>query len=120
MRHTYLWFAQIVTGALIAISLGFHMVIMHLEDVLGFFNIEIHEPASWGSMIERADQVSWVIFYILFLAFVLYHGLNGLRGIVLELVPSTRGGRIVNWLTVMVGIFAFALGTYVPLALFLR
>ncbi len=118
MRHTYVWFAQLVTAALIAAFLGIHMVLMHLEDILGFFGVEIHEPTSWGSMIERAGKGSWLAFYILFLAFVVYHGLNGLRGILLELMPSPKVERVINWTIIALGVIAFALGTYVPVALF--
>lgn len=118
MRRTYLWFLQLVTGALMAVFLGTHMVIMHLEDILSFFGIKVHEPTSWGSMIERAGKGFWLAFYILFLAFVLYHGLNGLRGIILELTPSAKTERIITWAIVALGIVAFALGTYVPVALF--
>lgn len=118
MRHTYLWLAQLVTGALLFVFLGIHMVMMHLEDILGFFGIEIHEPTSWGSMMERAGKGSWLAFYILFLAFVLYHGLNGLRGVLLELPLSAKIERVINWATIALGIIAFALGTYVPVALF--
>lgn len=119
MRHTYLWFLQLVTGALMAIFLGTHMVIMHLENILGFFGIEIREPTSWKSMMERAGNSFWLAFYILFLAFGLYHGLNGLRGIILELSPSAKTERIVTWAIVAIGIMTFALGTYVPTMLFL-
>ena len=119
MRGTYLWFLQLITGILIAFFLGIHMVMMHLGDILGFLGIHISEPTSWTSMIERADQGTWLAFYILLLAFALYHGLNGLRSILLELSPSAKTERIMTWAIVALGIVAFALGTYVPVALFL-
>ena len=37
MRNTYLQFAQLISGVFIAILLGIHMVIMHLDKILNFF-----------------------------------------------------------------------------------
>lgn len=118
MGRTYLWFAQIVTGAILVIFLGIHMVMMHLDDILGFFGTDIGEPASWTSIMERADQGLWLGFYIAFLALVLYHGLNGLHGVIFELSLSPRGEQITTRVIVALGIIAFGLGTYVPLILF--
>lgn len=118
MRPTYLWVWQLVTGALLAFFLGTHMVMMHLEIILSFFGIKIPEPTAWDSMMERARESFWLAFYILFLAFVLYHGLYGLRGIILELSPSARAERLITWVIITIGIIVFALGTYVSIALF--
>ena len=117
MRNTYLWFLQLVTGVLIAVLLSIHMVIMHLDAVLGFFGVDVAEAISWESMIDRATQGVWAGLYIALLAVVLYHALNGLRGIILELTPSARTERIVTWGIIAFGIVAFAGGTYVPVAL---
>ncbi len=118
MFHTYLRFLQLATGALIAFFLGTHMVIMHLPKILGFFGIEIHKPTSWESMMKRAQENFLLVFYILFLAFALYHALNGLRGIILELSPSSRTKRVITGLIIILGLITFALGSYVPVALF--
>jgi len=51
MRNTYVWFLQLVTGVLIAVLLGIHVVIMHLDAILGFFGVDMAEVTSWESMI---------------------------------------------------------------------
>jgi len=117
MRSTYLWILQLVTGVLIAVLLGIHMVIQHLDAILEFFGVEAAEAISWTAMIDRASQGIWVGLYIALLAVVLYHALNGLRGIILELTPSARTERIVTWVIIAFGIIAFVGGSYVPLAL---
>ena len=114
MRTTYLWFLQLVTGVLIAVLLGTHMVIQHLDAILDFFGIEVTEPTSWASMIDRASQGIFVALYIALLAVGLYHGINGLRGIILEVTPSARTGRIVTWVLIVFGIIIFGWGTWVP------
>jgi succinate dehydrogenase hydrophobic anchor subunit len=117
MRNTYLWFIQMVTGVLIAVLAGIHVVTQHLDKVLGFFGIDINEPTSWYSMIERSREVIWAGIYIALLAVVLYHSLNGLRNIILELTLSARTEHIVTWTIVIFGIVVFIWSVYVPVAL---
>ena len=117
MRNTCLQLLQLITGALIAILLGIHMIIMHLDAVLGFFGVHIAESTSWESMIERARQGLWTGIYIALLVFALYHALNGLRGIILELTPSRSSERIITGVIIMFGIIFLILGTVVPIAL---
>ena len=112
MRGTYLWFVQLVTGALIAVLLGIHMVVQHLDAALG-----TPDPTAWEPMIGRAGQGTWVFLYISLLAFGLYHGINGLRGIILETTASVKTGRVVTWVLAILGIIVFIWGTYVPVAL---
>ncbi len=118
MRNTYLWLLQLVTGVLIAVLLGLHMVLQNLDDILGFFGVNITEPTSWESMIDRAGQGIWVGLYIALLAVGLYHGINGLRGIILELTPSARTERIVTWGLSVFGIIIFIGGTWASVYLF--
>ena len=119
MRNTYLWTLQLVTGALIFIFGGTHLALMHLDSILGFFGVHIGEPSSWSSMIGRAQVSLWLAFYIVFLIVVLYHGLNGLRGVILELTPSPKMERLVTGLIIFFGLIAFILGIYVPADLFI-
>ena len=117
MRTTRLHILHMFSGAVIAVLLGIHMVILHLDAVLGFFGIDATEPTSWGAMMERASQGIWVGIYIALLAFVLYHAFYGLRGIILELSPSVRTGRIITRVFIIVGIITLIWGAYVPIAL---
>ena len=117
MRSTRFHLLHMLTGVLIAVLLGIHMVIVHLDDILGFFGVNAAEPASWQAMIERSSQVVWAGIYIALLAFVLYHALYGLRGIMLEVMPSARAGRVITRVFIIAGIVIFIWGSYVPLAL---
>jgi len=106
-----------LTGVVIAVLLGIHVVVLHLDAILGFFGVDATDPTSWGSMIGRASQGIWAGLYIALLAVVLYHALHGLRGIILEVTPSVKTERIITWSFIIVGIIAFIWGAYVPLAL---
>ncbi len=117
MRTTYWRLVQLVTAVLIAVCLGIHMVVMHLNDILRFFGTETTEPTAWAPMISRASQGIWVSLYIVLLAVGLYHGIYGLRDIILESSPSAKTERIVTWVLIVFGIVFFVGGAYVPVAL---
>ena len=117
MRNTYLRLLQLVTGVLVAVLLGIHLVIMHLDAILGFFGVDVTDPTSWQAMIGRASQGIWAGLYIALLAFVLYHALYGLRGVILEVTTSAKTERIITWSFIIIGIIAFIWGSYVPVAL---
>lgn len=117
MGRTRLHLLHMFTGVLIASLLGIHMVILHLDAVLGFFGATTTDPTSWGSMIARASQSIWVALYVALLAFVLYHALYGLRGIILEVTTSVKLERIITWSFIIIGIIAFIWGAYVPVVL---
>ncbi len=112
MGKTYLWILQLITGVLIAIFLGIHIVLLHLNDILG-----TAEPTSWVTMIGRSSQGIFVALYIALLAVGLYHGINGLRNLLLEVTKSAKTVRIVNWVFAVLGICIFVWGAYVPVAL---
>jgi succinate dehydrogenase hydrophobic anchor subunit len=120
MRYTYLWLMQLVTGVLIAVLLGIHMVMQHLKDILRFFGVNLNNPASWQSMIERSRQIIWASIYIALLAVVLYHALYGLRNVILELTPSARTERVVTRVIIAFGIIVFVWASYVLIALLSR
>ena len=124
MRNTYLQFVQLITGILIAVLLGIHMVNMHLDAILGFLGVQTFfgvniasDPTVFSLMKARSQQVVFACIYIALLIFTLYHAFNGLRNIVLELTTSAKAEKAVNAVIIVVGIIFLALGIYAPLAL---
>ena len=117
LGRAYLRLVQLITGVLVAVLLGIHIVLLHLDAILAFFGADVAEPTAWASMIERATQGTFVGLYIALLACGLYHAIYGLRNIILEVTPSVKTGRIVTWALIVTGIVIFIWGTYVPVAL---
>jgi succinate dehydrogenase / fumarate reductase, membrane anchor subunit len=117
MRQTYLQIAQMCTGIVIAVLLGLHMVIMHLDAILGLFGVRISDATAFTSMIERSRQGLWAAIYVLLLVFALYHALNGLRNVVLELTSSRKGERITTGVVIFIGVVFLIVGVYTPIAL---
>ena len=118
MRPARFKLIHMLTGILIAVLLTIHMVTFHMDVILGFFGISAAEPTSWAAMTERATQGIWMGSYIALLGVVLYHSFYGLRGIILEVTSSATAKRIVTWCLIILGIFLFLWGSYVPVALF--
>ena len=117
MWRTRLHFLFLFAGVAIAVLLGIHMVTLHLDAILDFFGVNAADPTGWLSMIGRASQGVWASLYIALLAFVLYHALYGLRGVILEVTTSVRTERVITRVFIGVGILAFIWGSYVPVAL---
>lgn len=97
-----------------AVTLGIHMAVQHLNNVLATGDTD---PTSWVSMMGRAAEYGWVVIYILMLIFGLYHGLYGLRGIIIEMTKSEKTITLVNRIFIVGGIIIFAWAAYVPIAL---
>jgi len=111
MRETKLWTWHIATAAIILVLLTLHMIIMHLDDVLGAFNPSGGEAIAWANVLARSQMVFFVIIYTLLLAVALYHGLYGLRTILFELGLRRPLQKLVNVVFWIGGIGLFVLGT---------
>jgi len=117
MRRARWHIVHIISAVVIAVLLGIHMVIQHLDDILGFFGVGNGEPTSWLAVMGRSGRGIWVGLYIALLAFALYHALYGLRGIILEVTGSRRAERAINIVFIIAGIIVFIWGSYIPLSL---
>jgi succinate dehydrogenase/fumarate reductase cytochrome b subunit len=92
--------------------LGIHMITMHLDAILGWFNPVEGEAVDWGNVVARAKLAIYVVIYIALLAAALYHGLYGFRTILFELGMKRGAQSLINILFVVVGICLFVLGSW--------
>lgn len=107
MRESRFWLLHLLAGLALVFLLGVHLVLMHLGP---------GDPLVYERVARRAESPGWQLFYLIFLAFALYHGLYGLRGILLEvLAKKGRTGLLTGFLAAL-GILAFAFGAYVVVA----
>ena len=103
-ENTWLWLLKIVTGVLLVILLGIHLVVNHF--------------IGDGGLLTYADVVAYYqnpiipIMEIGFLATVVTHSLTGLRGIVLDLKPSRNFLRVFDVILVIAGISVVAYGIW--------
>lgn len=107
-----LWTWHVAAGLVILLLLGLHMVIMHLDALVGIFNPAGGRPIDWGNVVARAQSLFFTITYVVLLGVALFHGLYGLRNILFELGPPEPMKRSLAWLLILVGFGMFAFGSW--------
>ena len=109
MKETQLKILQYVSGIGLFFFVGAHLLVSHLSS---------GEPTTWESVSGRAASSGWLAFYILLLIFGIYHGLHGLRTIILEFSIPNTAVKVLNWAFVIVGIAIFGYAAYIPINAF--
>jgi len=112
MRDQKLWTWHLAAGAIILVLLGLHMVIMHLDALVGIFNPAGGHPIDWANVVARGQSLAFTATYILLLGAGLFHGLYGLRNILFELDPAPPLKRALSWVLLLIGVGLFILGTW--------
>ena len=98
------WFMQRVTAVILIVGLGTHLVATHILSVgeLGYDNIA-----------ARLAGVFFIVIDVGLLAAAIYHGLNGLRMVLLDYFWNARRQRLVfTWLLWAFGTAFFIFGLW--------
>lgn len=115
MKETRLWFLHITCGGIILCLLGLHMAVMHLDQITGLFSLGGH-AVDWVNVAHRSKTVLFAVIYILLLGAALYHGLYGLRSILLEIDFLKTWKKPINVLFCLAGIILFTIGSIANIA----
>jgi len=118
VRESRYWVMFLASGVLIFLMLGVHMGVMHLESVLGLLGIHLGDPLEYDTVVSRGTSTAWLVLYILLLVIGLYHGLYGLRSVLLEVFHTERANRWISGLVILIGVIAFSWGAYVTVYTF--
>jgi succinate dehydrogenase / fumarate reductase, membrane anchor subunit len=79
MRNALNWYLQRITGALLIVLLAAHFWVEH------FITADLQRgDLTYQAIHERVSNPLWQAIDISFLLVAMYHGLNGLRNIVLD------------------------------------
>ena len=108
MRETKLKILQYITGIALFFFVGTHLIISHLGN---------EEVTEWTSVSDRAASSGWLAFYIILLIFGLYHGIHGLRTVILESVPRLSA-KTLDFVLVIIGLAVFVYALYIPVSAF--
>ena len=109
MKETRLKILQYLTGIGIFFFVGTHLIVSHLGS---------GEPTTWESVSQRATSAGWLTLYLFILIFGLYHGLHGLRTIILELSIPDSAVKVLDWSLLAIGIAIFGYAAYIPISAF--
>jgi succinate dehydrogenase / fumarate reductase membrane anchor subunit len=119
MRDQRWWTWHIAAGAVILVFLGLHMAVMHLDELIGAFNVnDAEHPIAWANVLERSRSAFFMVTYVVLLGAALFHGLYGLRNILVELNPAPALRRAIGPLLLVGGAGLFGFGTWAAVASF--
>lgn len=109
MRESQLKILQYIAGITLFFLVGTHLIV----------TLVMGDPKSWEAVSARAASAGWLAFYILFLTFGLYHGIVGLRNIILELPIPKPPAKVIDGTLVAIGIAILGYAVYIPVNAFL-
>lgn len=116
MRESKLWFWHILSAAVILVLLGVHMGIMHWGAIWSALGIGSADPVKSAEVFRRSQQLIFMVTYIVLLGAALFHGLYGLRSMLLELSFSKAVEKAIGGLCAVLGVVLFIYGSYVAVA----
>ncbi len=116
IRDSKLWTYHVLAGVVILVLLGLHMGIMHLDAILGLFNPAGGHPVDWANVVARGKSAFFMVTYVILLGAALFHGLYGLRNILLELQPARWLARTIGAVLLLGGLSLFVYGTWAAIA----
>lgn len=106
-ESVFLWLYKIISGLFIVVLLGVHFIVNHLVAPEGLL--------TYQDVVRYYTHPIVPIMEVAFLCFVVSHALDGLRSILLDLNPSDRLLKIMDWIFVVVGVGSIAYGVWLVL-----
>jgi succinate dehydrogenase hydrophobic anchor subunit len=104
-----LWLVQALSGLLLVVLLGLHMIAHHFVVEGGLRN--------FAEVIDYMSNPTIFFLEVLFLLVVTPHALLGLRAIILDLNPGARAQRAADWALAIVGGVAIVYGIWLAVAI---
>lgn len=103
VRGMWPWLIQRITGAVLLVFLGLHFFITHFA-VEGNINFQI--------VTERFSRKAsfWHAWDWMLLGLALFHGVNGIRAIILDFGVKRVTARILFWLMIILCLAVFIYG----------
>jgi succinate dehydrogenase / fumarate reductase membrane anchor subunit len=101
---TWLWLFKLVTGVLVVLILGTHLIVQHLvspEGLLTFEQVVEWVSNPWVALMEGT-----------FVVLAVFHALLGVRSVLLDLRPSQGAIRVIDITFSIVGIAAVVYGIW--------
>jgi succinate dehydrogenase hydrophobic anchor subunit len=109
MKETRLKTLQYLTAIGLFFVVGIHLVVSHFTG---------EEAITWESVMARATSGPWFALYILALVFGLYHGLHGVRTVILEFSMPNSAVKVLDIILVAGGVAVLGYAVYIPASAF--
>ena len=112
------WFLQRVSALGLIVLLPLHIVIGHLINIVEVEKGILPGLVVFSNVAERLEQPAYWVIDLLLLSFALYHGLNGVRNVLLDYGLRGIGERLATAGLSLLGVAAFIYGV-IALAAFI-
>lgn len=99
----WLWLLQRVTAVILLLGLTAHLIATHALNI---------GELSYDNVGGRLASAFFVLVDFSLLAAGLFHGLNGLRMVLLDYGFSGRSQTVLSWILAALGLVAFAAGVW--------
>ncbi|MFP5276543.1 MAG: hypothetical protein ACLGPM_05470 [Acidobacteriota bacterium] len=116
MKAARLWTWHMAAGVVLFFVLGLHMGIMHLGEIGHWFAPYGNLAVSIANSRFRDGMLTFTVGYIALLAIGLFHGLYGLRTMLLELTLRPAMEKAITVFLLILGIGLVGLGTWAAVA----
>ena len=107
------WLLQRLTAAGLIVLLPIHIVVGHLFNIVEVEHGDLPGLVVFSDVAERLETPTYWAIDILLLTFALYHGLNGVRNVLLDYGLRGAGERVATGALSLVGVVAFVFGVSV-------
>ena len=98
----WLWFLQRLSAVLIVFVLSLHIYNIHYA--------ELGKPIIFAGVVLRLKNILMLSVDASLLLFGLFHGLNGLRTVLLDYSFFSKHERLISWLLMLTGMIFFIWG----------
>jgi len=104
------WFLQRVTGGALLILLTLHIVVNHIFNIAEVEDDVLPGLVVYSDVADRFETAAYWVIAVLLLSFALFHGLNGIRNILLDYGLRGTGDKVATGALLGVGTAAFTFG----------
>ena len=104
------WLLQRVTAVGLIVLLPIHIVVGHLFNIAEAERGDLPGLVVFSDVAERLETPTYWAIDLLLLTFALYHGLNGVRNVLLDYGMQGAGERVATGALSAVGVVAFVFG----------
>jgi len=113
-RNVWPWILQRITGVVLVVLMAIHIIVNHfgnLDKVGKTINGVNHtDLIMFNDVAYRLGMAFWWVIDVALLAFVLFHGFNGIRNIALDMGLTDRAEKAVTAVLTVVGVIGFGFG----------
>ncbi|MFN3531236.1 MAG: hypothetical protein ACK41Q_01795 [Candidatus Brocadia sp.] len=100
------WFLQRITALLLVIGMAVHFFTFH-------FSPGRYASRYYDEIVNRFCSPGWITFHICLLALVVFHGLNGFWGILVDFNPGKSTNYFFKQALWIIGLTLFGIGIYI-------